>query len=95
MSDAFHNIRIRPEHRKYFRFVVGGAVYDPTVLPFGMRLSPWAWTKVLRPVVAAMRRMNYTVNAYVDNLAATGRGHRPSTQAAAASGRALILKLFH
>eukprot|EP00170_Pyropia_yezoensis_P007499 contig_30752_g7522 len=60
-----------------------------------MRLSPWAWTKVLRPVVAAMRRMGYTVNAYVDDFAATGRGHRPSTQAAATSVRASILKLFH
>lgn len=94
VSDAFYHIRILPEHRKFFRFVVGGTVYEPTVLPFGMRLSPWAWTKVLRPVVAALRRQGYIVNAYVDDFAAAVRGPRGSTAAAATSGRVKILDLF-
>lgn len=55
VMDALYHIRIHPAPRKYFRFVVDGVVYEPRVLPFGMRLSPWAWTTVLRPFVAALR----------------------------------------
>jgi len=40
VKDAFYHVRIFPAHRKYFRFVVDGAVYEPRVLSFGMRLSP-------------------------------------------------------
>jgi len=64
------------------------------VLPFGMRLSPWAWTKVMRTVVAALRLKGYHVLAYVDDFAATGRGERPSSAASATSGRLDILQLF-
>jgi len=94
VMDAFYHIRIHPAHRKYFRFVVAGVVYEPRVLPFGMRLSPWAWTKILRPVVAALRLRGHKVNAYVDDFAATGRRGHPSTAADATAGRLEILGLF-
>eukprot|EP00170_Pyropia_yezoensis_P000578 contig_2859_g579 len=42
VMDALYHIRIHPAPRKYFRFLVDGVVYEPRVLPFGMRLSPWA-----------------------------------------------------
>jgi len=41
VSDAFYHIRLRPADGTYFRFVVAGVVYEPRVLPFGMRLNPW------------------------------------------------------
>lgn len=91
---AFYHIRIHPAHRKYFRFVVDGVVYEPRVLPFGMRLSPWAWTKVIRPVVAALRLRGHKLNAYVDDLAATGRREHPSSAADAKAGRIELLALF-
>eukprot|EP00168_Porphyra_purpurea_P002330 TRINITY_DN1267_c0_g1_i3.p1 TRINITY_DN1267_c0_g1~~TRINITY_DN1267_c0_g1_i3.p1 ORF type:complete len:1085 (-),score=104.85 TRINITY_DN1267_c0_g1_i3:486-3740(-) len=94
VRDAFYHVRIWPAHRKYFRYVVGGTVYEPTVLPFGMRISPWAWTKVMRPVVAALRRRGHTVMAYVDDFAATGCGARPSSSTSATTGREGVLDLF-
>jgi len=94
VTDAFYRIRILPAQRKSFRFIVSGVVYEPRVVPFGMRLSPWAWTKVLRPVVAAMRARGHKVNAYVYDFAATGRRGHPSTMADATAGRVEILSLF-
>jgi len=38
VTNAFYHIRLRPSDRKYFRFVARGVVYEPRVLPFGMRL---------------------------------------------------------
>lgn len=94
VKDAFYHIRIFPAHRRYFRFVVDGVVYEPRVLPFGMRLSPWAWTKMLRPVVAALRLRGFHMMAYVDDFASTGRDERPSSAASATAGRVEIVRLF-
>ena len=94
VQDAFYHVRLWPSHRKYFRFVVAGTVYEPRVLPFGMRLSPWAWTKVMRPVVAALRLRGFSVMAYVDDFAATGCGARPSSAASATAGRLSAVALF-
>jgi len=94
VKDAFYHVRILLAHRKFFRFFVAGVVYEPRVLPFGMKLSPWVWTKVMRPVVAALRLQGYRVNAYVDDFASTGRGPHPSTAAVATAGRRDILELF-
>jgi len=94
VSDAFYHVRLRPADRKYFRFVVAGVVYEPQVLPFGMLLSPWVCTKLMRPVVAALRSRGFKINAYVDDFAANGRGSRPSTKATATAWRVEILSLF-
>jgi len=94
VKDAIYHVRILPAHRTFFRFVVAGVVYKPRVLPFGMKLSPWVWTKVMRPVVAALRLQGYRVSAYVDEFASKGRGPHPSTAAAATAGRRDILELF-
>lgn len=94
VKDAFYHVRINPAHRKYFRFIVNGVVYEPRVLPFGVRLSPWVWTKMMRPVVAALRLQGFRLIAYVDDCAATGRRSVPSTKADATRGRAEILKVF-
>lgn len=94
VKDAFYHGRIYPAHRKYFRFIVNGVVYEPRVLPFGMRLSPWVWTKMIRPVVAALRLQGFRLIAYVDDFAATGRRSVPSTKTDATRGRADILKFL-
>lgn len=86
VSDDFYCIRIRPEHRKYFRFNVKSVVYEQTVLPSGMQPSPRVWTKFMRPVVTALCWMRFTVKAYVDDFASTGDGPRPSTAVSATAG---------
>jgi len=94
VTDAFYLVLLRLSDRKFVLFVVRGVVYEPRVLPFGMRLSPWVWTEMMRPVVAALRLRGFKVNAYVEDFAATGRGACPSTRAVATAGRVEILSLF-
>lgn len=45
VKDTFYHIRICPTHCMHFQLVVDGVVYEPRVLPFGMTLSPCAWTQ--------------------------------------------------
>lgn len=71
ISDAFFHLEIRPADRKYLCFTVLGRVFEPAVMPFGLRLAPYYWTKVRRPVVAELRRLGFRIVAYVDDF---GRG---------------------
>jgi len=88
VSGAFHHIRLRPEDREYFRFVVAGVLYEPRVLPFGMPLSPWVWKKLMRPVVAALRLRRFKIDAYVDRRLRRQRAGGPPLVQGSGHGRA-------
>lgn len=68
ISDAFFHLEIRPEDRTYLCFTALGRVFEPIVMPFGLRLAPYYWTKVCRPVVAELRRLRFRIVAYVDDF---------------------------
>ena len=58
LEDGFHAIPIHPDDRKYFTFSIGGKVFQFAALPFGWTLSPFVFTKVMRPVVRFFRSHN-------------------------------------
>lgn len=68
IKDAFYHLDLRPRDRTFLCFTVLGRVFEPVVMPFGLRLSPYFWTKVCRPVVAELRRLGFRVVAYVDDF---------------------------
>jgi len=45
-------------------------------MPFGLKVAPFLWTKVCRPVVHALRREGFRVISYFDDF-----GGAPPTQA--------------
>lgn len=55
ISDAYHHVELHPEIAKYFQFKVGDDFYQCCALPFGWRLSPFVFTKLMRPVISAIR----------------------------------------
>ena len=55
LSQAYHQCGIHPLHRRQLRFRWNGVRYQWRVLPFGLRLAPLYWTKLLRPVIAKAR----------------------------------------
>ena len=68
IKDAFFHLEVRPRDRKYLCFTVLGRVFEPVSMPFGLRLAPFFWTKVCRPLVAELRRLGFRVVAYVDDF---------------------------
>lgn len=68
IKDAFFHLEVRPRDRKYLCFTVLGRVFEPVAMPFGLRHAPFFWTKVCRPVVAALRKMGFRLIAYVDDF---------------------------
>eukprot|EP00170_Pyropia_yezoensis_P000031 contig_597_g31 len=69
ISDAFHHIPLKESDQQYPAFVVGGTLYYPLSLPFGLKLAPCAPTKVLRPVLAYLRSKGFPILGYMDDFA--------------------------
>jgi len=55
LLDAFHHLCIKPKDRQYFQFSMCGRLYECIALPFGWTLSPWCFTKFLKPLVQFLR----------------------------------------
>ena len=52
LTDAYLHVPIHPQSRKYLRFMFGHQVFQFMVLPFGMTLSPWIFTKQMDVIAA-------------------------------------------
>jgi len=94
IAAAYHHLPLHPDVRPYLVFRVGGHFYEPQVLPFGLSLAPWAWTKLCRPVLAALRAAGFRALGYIDDFAAAPPGAAPATAAAATAGRRVAVRLF-
>ena len=68
LKDAYLHIPIHQDHRKFLRFSINGVRYQWKVLPFGLSTVPRVFTKVLSPVVAALRLRGVHIQPYLDDL---------------------------
>ena len=55
LSDAYHHIKLHDSLQPYFQFTINGEFFQCIAVPFGWCLAPFAYTKVMRPVITAMR----------------------------------------
>jgi len=60
----------------------------------GLKLAPWALTKLMRPVVAALRRLGFRLISFCDNFGGAPPGSRPFSKTDATAGRRTALALF-
>jgi hypothetical protein len=68
LSDAYLTVPVRTEHRTFLGFEWKSRFYHWNVLPFGLSLSPWAFTKLLKPVVAFCRKLGIDLIDYLDDF---------------------------
>lgn len=73
-----------------------GGVFEPVVMPFGLQLAPYYWTKVCRPVVAKLRRLGFQIVAYVDEFggAPPSAPGQPATRDDAIAGGDVVRTLL-
>jgi len=94
IKDAFHRVYIHPDDRTYLNFAIDGEVYEAITIPLGLSIAPWAWTKVMRPVLAHLRGLSFALIGYVDDHGAAAPGTRPTSKADAAAGFATVARLY-
>ena len=67
IKDAFQHVAVYPAHRKYLRFEFEGQWYQYTVLPFGMRLSPRTFVKIIQTALGPLRQQGIRIATYIDD----------------------------
>ena len=67
LKDAYLQVPMHPEHRKFLRFMVGGKVYQFKVLCFGLSTAPQVFTRVMAPVSTILHRPGVRLRRYLDD----------------------------
>jgi len=67
LKDAYFQIPIMKKYRKYMRFCIGGVIYQFRCLPFSLNIAPRIFTKILKPILAIIRKAMIPVHAYLDD----------------------------
>lgn len=68
LEDAYYHIPIHESSRKHLCIRWRGVCYQYNVLPFGLSLAPWIFTKTLRPIIGFCRKLGIAVTAYLDDF---------------------------
>ena len=56
LQDAYLQVPIHPESRRYLRFTMGGVPYQFRVLCFGLTTAPQVFTRLMAPISAILHR---------------------------------------
>lgn len=95
---AYHHVALRQGDQRHFCFLCLGRTFRCTTMPFGLKVAPFIWTKVCRPVVGKLREMGVRVIVYVDDFGGappTQSKHGPASEGEAVRGSQAARKLFY
>jgi len=70
---VYFSIPIHPTDQKYLRLSWENSLYEFTYLPFGYKLAPRTFTKILKSVYAALRFRGIKVVFYIDDTLVIGK----------------------
>ena len=68
LKDAYFLIPVHPCHQKFLQFTWKESLYQFQCLPFGLSCAPQVFTKVMKPVVAFLRKRGIKLIIYLDDL---------------------------
>ena len=67
LQDAYLQVPIHPESRRYLRFTMGGVSYQSRVLCFGLTTAPQVFTRLMAPISAILHRYGIRMLRYLDD----------------------------
>jgi len=73
LTKAYLHVPMAPEVVPFLGFSWEGATYLCIALPFGLRTSPFIFTKLMRVLVKTLRRQGVVMVIYMDDLLVVGR----------------------
>lgn len=68
ISSAYYSVPLHPSSQKYMGWKFRGKHYVSRVLPFGLTLAPYAFTKVVKPIVKFLQSLGIRVVNYMDDF---------------------------
>ena len=67
LREAYLQVPVHPESRRFLRFVAHGRTYQFTALCFGLSTAPQVFTRVMAPVSAILHSMGIRMRHYLDD----------------------------
>ena len=67
LQDAYLQVPIHPESRRYLHFTMAGVPYQFRVLCLGLTNAPQVFTRLMAPTSAILRRYGIRVLRYLDD----------------------------
>jgi hypothetical protein len=77
LQDAYLHVPVWAEHRHLLRFMFNGTHYQWRVIPFGLNIAPWLFTRICKPVSGFIHANGITFDAYIDDCLMS---HKSQTQ---------------
>ena len=68
LKDAYLTVPIWIHHQKFLRFIWRDTLWEFACLPFGLASAPRTFSKLLKPVVAQLRKMGIRLIIYLDDM---------------------------
>jgi len=68
LKDAYLTVPMAPKHQPLLSFRWKTICYQFQVLPFGLSSAPRTFTKLLKPVMSLLRKLNIRTQIYLDDL---------------------------
>ena len=67
LQDAYLQVPVHPESRRFLHFFLGDTTYQFRVLCFGLSSTPQVFTRVMAPVSSIMHRFGFRILHYLDD----------------------------
>ena len=68
LRDAYLHVPIHPVSRKFLRFAVNGRLFEFKVLPFGISIAPWLFTRLTSPAISYLHSQSVRIHGYLDDF---------------------------
>ena len=89
LKNAYYLVPMHRSSQRYLRFKFDNTLFEFTRLPFGLNTPPYVFTKILKPVVAHLRKRGYRSVIYLDDLLLIGESFSDCLQNVAETQRLL------
>jgi hypothetical protein len=68
LTDAYLTVPMHQSHHRFLQFTWKGKIYQFTCLPFGLSSAPRIFTKLLKPVLAFLRKKGIRLVIFLDDI---------------------------
>ena len=68
LTDAYLTVPVGDRYIRYLKFTFQGKTYVYLVMPFGISSAPRKFTKLLKPIIAHLRRQGIVIVIYIDDM---------------------------
>ena len=68
LADAYLIVGMDPHYYKFLRFIWKGQLMEFVCMPFGLKESPFRFTKLAKAPLSVIRQAGFTISAYLDDF---------------------------